>query len=65
MSEREFTCSDGSEWRVVAAIRSSPYRMELVLEPVGGSQRPLRCEAEVAELSELSDEELCFLVRDR
>ena len=65
MSERTFTCPDGTEWRVAGATRSSPYRMELVLERVGSSHRPIRCEAEVAEVAELSDEELCFLVSNR
>lgn len=65
MSERRFTCPDGSEWRVVAAIRTSPYRMELVLAPVARPDAALRCEAEVAELSQLTDGELCFLVANR
>ena len=65
MSERRFTCPDGTEWKVAAAIRSSPFRMELVVERVGSSDVTLRCEVQAAELSQLSDEELCFLVGDR
>lgn len=63
MEEREVQCRDGSHWKVIAATRSSLYRLELVFEPVDGTGAVLRGEAAASELGELTAEELCFLIQ--
>lgn len=63
MAEREVRCRDGSRWKVIAAARSSLYRLELAFEPADRPGDMLRGEAEASDLSELTDDELCFLIQ--
>ena len=63
LEEREVRCRDGSRWKVIAATRSSAFRLELVFEPVNGAGAMLRGEAEASALGDLTPEELCFLIQ--
>ncbi len=63
MEERRVECDDGTRWKAIVATRSSPHRLELVFESLDKPGLMLRAEAAVTDLQELTDEELCFLLR--
>ncbi len=48
----------------MAVSRSSPQRMELVFESLDQPGHMLRGEVAAAELGDLSDDELCFLIQE-
>lgn len=64
MDERTIKCRDGSSWRVYTPGRSSLYRIDLVFESLDEPKELLRGEAPADGLEALTDEQLCFLVRD-
>jgi hypothetical protein len=62
MDERTLECPDGSRWRAITASRPAVHRIELVFESLDEPDTLLRAEAPAQSLSELSDDELCFLL---
>ncbi len=64
MDERKIVCSDGSRWRVIAASRSSPHRIELVFESLDPPGSLLRGETAARGLEELAERELCFILEE-
>jgi hypothetical protein len=62
MEERTFECSDGTRWKVLTAGRPTLHRIDVVFESLDEPGLLLRAEASAGGLSELSDQELCFLV---
>lgn len=64
MVERELQCEDGTRWRVTAPSRPSPARLDVVFESLEEPGTLFRGEAVAGDLAELSDRELCFLLRE-
>lgn len=62
--ERVIACDDGKRWKVMALGRSSYHRIELVFESLDPQGTLLRGEVAAANLSELSDAELCFVLAE-
>jgi hypothetical protein len=62
MDECTVECSDGTRWRAIAASRPALHRIELVFESLDEPDTLLRAEAAAQSLSELNDDELCFLL---
>ncbi|UCF20818.1 MAG: hypothetical protein JSU87_05260 [Gemmatimonadota bacterium] len=64
MDARSVRCKNGSLWKVMAVGRSSPERLELVFESLDQPGQLLRGEVAAAQLGDLSDDELCFLIEE-
>jgi len=65
MDERVIECGEaGGRWKVIAVSRSSYHRTELVFQSLQDPDRLLRGEAPAKELAELTDDQLCFLLRE-
>lgn len=62
MEERAVTCGDGSRWKVVAAVRLSAHRLQLVFESLDVAGEMLLGEASAGGVEELDDRQLCFLL---
>lgn len=64
MAGRELESEDGTRWRVTAPSRPSPARLDVVFESLEEPATLFRGEAVAADLAELSDGELRFLLAE-
>ena len=64
MEVRALKCKDGTRWSVSAPARSSLVRLDVVFESLDEPGLMLRGEAVAADISELTDKELCFLLEE-
>jgi hypothetical protein len=64
VDERVIDCGDNGRWKVMAPARTSFHRIELVFESLDEPVTLLRGEVATANLAQLSDAELCFLLAE-